>query len=71
MTPNIFRWILTALLIYGVYTETGGWTALFCVYVAVSLELVVSTLREMAGLNSAMTSNLVRVADILGRRAGA
>lgn len=28
-TPDVIRWLLSALLTYGVYTETGPWTALF------------------------------------------
>lgn len=39
MLTRIIRWLLTALLLYGVYMETGIWTAVFCTLVAFSLEL--------------------------------
>jgi len=34
------RWSLTGLLIYGVWTETGIWTAIAFLLIAVSLEML-------------------------------
>lgn len=45
MTVRIIRWILTALLIVGVYSETGIWTALAIALLAVNSELVAATAR--------------------------
>ena len=36
---TIIRWILTALLIYGIYTETGIWTVLFATLIIIEIEL--------------------------------
>jgi len=37
--PMIIRYVLTLLLIYGAYTETGIWTALnfFLIFIAVEV----------------------------------
>ncbi len=40
MPTKIIRWLLTALLMYGVYTETGIWTTIALTLVSVSLEII-------------------------------
>lgn len=42
---EVGRWCLTALLLYGVYTETGKWTALALFLNAVSIEAFVSLMK--------------------------
>ena len=37
--PTIIRWLLTLLILYGAYTETGIWTTLALFLWAVSSEL--------------------------------
>ena len=65
---QIGRWILTAALVVGVYSETGIWTALFCGLVALNLELVTNILRHQGGLNAAVMRGLEQVAKVRGRR---
>lgn len=36
---RIIRYLLTLLLIFGIYTETGIWTSLFCFLVALETEI--------------------------------
>jgi hypothetical protein len=36
---TIIRWILSAALVYGIYTETGKWTAIFAFLVLAESEL--------------------------------
>jgi len=35
---DILRWILTSILIYGVYTETGKWTTVCIVCITIAIE---------------------------------
>lgn len=39
MIKALIRWILTTLLLYGVYTETGKWTALSLLLISIAIEL--------------------------------
>ena len=41
------RWTLTAALLVGVYTETGPWTTLLLVLIAVGHESVAAILRSL------------------------
>ena len=68
---QIGRWILTAALVVGVYSETGIWTALFCGLVALNLELVTNILRHQGGLNAAVMRGLKRAAGVRGKREAA
>ena len=36
---NIIRYIITALLLFGVYTETGAWTTIVLFLLALRVEL--------------------------------
>ena len=40
MISNFIRWILTLALIYGSYTETGHWTALMLLSIAIAIEII-------------------------------
>ena len=42
-----FRYLLTALLIYGVYTETGIWTAIFVTLISVTIELFEKAINDI------------------------
>ena len=41
------RLLLSVLLCYAVYTETGIWTTIFCILSTLSIETVVSILKQI------------------------
>jgi len=47
MKAHIIRILVTLGLIYGAYTETGVWTTLALLLIAVSVELLAITVRRM------------------------
>ena len=46
MTVKVIRWILSLLLIGGVYFETGVWTALFAFLTLLESELIIAVLKK-------------------------
>lgn len=51
VVSGIIRWVLTIALLYGVYTETGPWTAialgLLAFYVELTVALTVMAYKKM------------------------
>lgn len=43
---NLIRWILTAALLYGVYTETGIWTAISIFLIFAGFEMITLIMRK-------------------------
>lgn len=35
----VVRWLLTVVLVYGIYCETGCWTALFALLMTIAVEM--------------------------------
>ena len=44
---KVIRWVLTAALCYGVWTETGLWTTVFTVFVALANEASAAAIRRV------------------------
>ena len=40
VTVRLVRWALTAALVFGVYTETGIWTAISMTLIFVAIEII-------------------------------
>lgn len=43
---DVIRWILTIILIYLVYTETGAWTTIYVFLNSVTIEMMNFVLRN-------------------------
>lgn len=46
-TIAVIRWILTAVLIYGIYTEAGPWTAGAFVLLTITIEMISNALKNI------------------------
>lgn len=44
---SVIRWILTVILIYGIYTETGPWTAGAFILLTVTVEMISNALKNI------------------------
>jgi len=47
MVSKIIRFVLSVLLVYGVYTETGTWTSVSIALLIVSIELISISIKKI------------------------